>query len=345
MLAFEFALIGFLVVTAGLVAIVRDPIGATAVFAAFSLGLAIIWVWLAAPDVGLTEAAVGAGVMVFLLLIAAVQTSEDGIYTGGFRWRSINGSALLVVTAVALLLAITVIDFPKIGDLDAPAVRETDATGAGSPYAAYIGDPAMELGIPNTVATVLTIFRSLDTLGEVVVAFSAVIGVLIIFGRTHITADPDRSTQARQIVHADPEMMSPVGMTAVRLVMPLVFVFGIYLTVQGTVQPGGGFQGGIVLGSAFVLMALIFGHRATAEWLDEGILVWIVVLGMGTILLLVGGMAIIGVASDGVLYPIAPVYIADLIEIGIGMAVGSVVIGLVVAMALGLDIETGGDRQ
>jgi len=41
--------------------------------------------------------------------------------------------------------------------------------------------------------------------------------------------------------------------TAVRLVFHTVLVFGVYLLFAGHNQPGGGFVGGLVAGSAFVL--------------------------------------------------------------------------------------------
>lgn len=331
MIVLELALVGLLVVTAILIALVRDPIGAIAVFAVFSLGLSIVWVWLAAPDVGLTEAAVGAGVMVVILLIAAVRTTHGDILLGSLGRRTVNLPALALAVLVSLLLAASVATFPEIGDPEAPAVQPQDPAGTLTPYAAYIGESTAEREVPNAVAAVLTIFRSLDTLGEVVVAFAAVVGVLIVLGRPDLSAVSLQSPQEGQ---PDPYVMSPIGMTAVRLVVPLVFIFGVYLTVQGAVQPGGGFQGGIVMGAAFVLMTLIFGHVPTANWVDHRVLVWILVLGIGLIFLLVGGRAIVGAVSTQSIYNLAPVYIVDAIEIGIGMSIGAVVIALVFAMAL-----------
>lgn len=349
MILLELALIGFLVATASLVALSRGPIAATAVFAAFSLGIAIVWVWLSAPDVALTEAAVGAGVMVLLLLVAAVRTNGgvDVQAPRGSSFRPINGPALLLATAVAVPMAMTVVSLPDVGTPDAPAVSETDPTGAGSPYAAYVGEPAVDLAIPNAVATVLTVFRSLDTLGEVVVAFTAVIGVLIVLGRTHLTAERSPSPQSDRSDHPNPFAMSPVGMTAVRLVVPLVFVFGVSLTVQGLVEPGGGFQGGIVMGAALILVALLFGHRPTAEWIDERALVWLLVAGVWSVLGVVAGTALLAeLNADLLVRSIPPIYLAEFVEIGIGVAVGAIVTGLVFALALGLDGRfQGGDRR
>ena len=47
----------------------------------------------------------------------------------------------------------------------------------------YIQDSPKETGLPNMVTSVLASYRGYDTLGEVVVIFTAGIGVLIILGR------------------------------------------------------------------------------------------------------------------------------------------------------------------
>jgi multicomponent Na+:H+ antiporter subunit A len=48
--------------------------------------------------------------------------------------------------------------------------------------------------------------------------------------------------------------------TAVRLVFHTVLVFGVYLLFAGHNQPGGGFVGGLVSGSAFVLRYAVTGR-------------------------------------------------------------------------------------
>lgn len=351
MIELELALVGLIIVTAVLVALVRGPIGATAVFAAFSLGLAIVWVLLAAPDVALTEAAVGAGVMVILLLVATVKTSieEDVIRSDRKRpIRPINPAALTAVSTVALLLGYSVLSFPTFGDADAPTVSETDPTGATAPYAHYVGSAA-DPEVPNAVSSVLAVFRSLDTFGEMIVAFTAVIGVLIVLNRERSTSRSDRQQQSPAAEFPDPYVMSPVGMTAVRLVIPLVFAFGIYLILHGAVLPGGGFQGGVVIGASFILMALIFGHVPMSDWLDERIVVWALSIGVGTfVLVAIGGIAFGGTLFQVDVVPTSPVYVIDVIEIGIGVLVGAVVTALVLSLALGFVEEDadnpGGDR-
>lgn len=350
MIALELVLAGFLLITALLVAVLRDPIEATAVFAAFSLGLAVVWGLLAAPDVALTEAAVGAGVMVILLLIAVARTEWEPSTIGRERLASFQGPnlrAILVVATVSIPLLYSVTSFPDIGDPNAPAVDQVGPTGEPSPYHHYVGETAEALDLPNAVALVLAVFRNLDTLGEVVVAFTAVIGVLIVLDRTRITARRNQLS-VEELDYPDPYVMSPVGMTAVRLMVPLVFGFGVYLTLHGAVLPGGGFQGGVVMGSSIILMALIFGHRPTGNWVDERLLVLAIVLGVGSFIGVgVGGLLVGGAVFEVAAYPIATVLVVDILEVAIGLVVGGVVTALVLAMALGPADTVGGfeDRK
>lgn len=42
-----------------------------------------------------------------------------------------------------------------------------------------------------------------------------------------------------------------------RLILPFVILYGLYLILNGDISPGGGFQGGVVLGSVFLLVFFI----------------------------------------------------------------------------------------
>ncbi|MTI95597.1 MAG: DUF4040 domain-containing protein [Firmicutes bacterium] len=67
----------FLVVCAVVVARTRDLLSAVIMFAAYSLVMAIIWQQLEAPDLALTEAAMGAGVTTILLLVVISKTRRN----------------------------------------------------------------------------------------------------------------------------------------------------------------------------------------------------------------------------------------------------------------------------
>ena len=57
-------------------------------------------------------------------------------------------------------------------------------------------------------------------------------------------------------------MMSTILQTATRVLMPLLLLFAVFLLLRGHNQPGGGFVGGLVVASSFVLYSIAFGVDA-----------------------------------------------------------------------------------
>jgi len=55
--------------------------------------------------------------------------------------------------------------------------------------------------------------------------------------------------------------MTVVVKTVSSWVKMLIFLFGIYLILFGHISPGGGFAGGVVLASSYVLLMLAFGRE------------------------------------------------------------------------------------
>jgi multicomponent Na+:H+ antiporter subunit B len=55
---------------------------------------------------------------------------------------------------------------------------------------------------------------------------------------------------------------SSILQTAVRFLMPLLLLFAVFVLLRGHNQPGGGFVGGLVVASSFVLYSIAFGVDA-----------------------------------------------------------------------------------
>jgi len=135
----------------------------------FSLLIAANFLILDAPDVALTEAAVGAGITTVIFLGALALTEE--------RERSVYRIRLLplgVVVVTALVVIYATFDKPRFGDPEAPVQQHV------APW--YLEQTPELVGIPNVVTAVLGSFRGYDTLGEVFVVFTAGIGVLFLLG-------------------------------------------------------------------------------------------------------------------------------------------------------------------
>ena len=66
--------------------------------------------------------------------------------------------------------------------------------------------------------------------------------------------------------------MSIIVQTITRLVYGLALVFGFYVIMHGHLTPGGGFQGGAVVASAFALLLVAFGAAGIKGHLNHHLL-------------------------------------------------------------------------
>lgn len=153
-----------LLVVAAAVIQVRDLFEAAMLFAIYSLLSAGLFAVLDAGDVALTEAAVGAGISTIIMLAALALTRRHES-----RGRRLDPLALTVVGVTGAALVYASVDLPAFGSPDNPIHQHV------APY--YIEQTYSDMGIPNLVAAVLAGYRSIDTLGEAMVIFTAGITV------------------------------------------------------------------------------------------------------------------------------------------------------------------------
>ncbi|MBE5776749.1 MAG: DUF4040 domain-containing protein [Clostridiales bacterium] len=69
MTVFTYILLGFLIVCAVSVSLIKNLLTATVVLMGYSLVMSVVWMLLESPDLAITEAAVGAGVTSILFFI------------------------------------------------------------------------------------------------------------------------------------------------------------------------------------------------------------------------------------------------------------------------------------
>lgn len=171
----EVTLIAFVLVTAVATALFRDVLSAIIVFGAYSLGMAIIYTFLLAPDVAMTEAAISAGVTTILLLLTIAKTVRPPTEE---LFESVNVPAVIAVGAFALVLGAAVLpEIPAVGDPDAIAWANPEVTQY------YLLNTYEDTGVQNSVAAVLAAYRGFDTFGEAVVVFGAAVAVLLVLDR------------------------------------------------------------------------------------------------------------------------------------------------------------------
>jgi multicomponent Na+:H+ antiporter subunit B len=173
MTPFELALLALVVGAAVATATLRSVLSSVVAFGAYSLGIAIIWVFLRAPDVGLTEAAVGAGIMTVLFLLTIVKTEHPDVER---TFERIDLQAAGVALALVLVLSTTLVALPAVGDANS-AVASDDVTEY------YLANAYEETEVKNAVTAVLAAYRGFDTMGEAAVVYSAGVGLLVVLNR------------------------------------------------------------------------------------------------------------------------------------------------------------------
>ena len=171
--AVSLALLGLVIACAVATAVLRDVLAAIIAFAAYSLGIAMIWVLLQAPDVGLTEAAVGAGVTTILFLTTIAKTVRP---PGDAIFESVDPKGLLVAVLIVGVLASTLGALPPVGSAETP-VAQSQVTDY------YLENAYEQTHVKNAVTAVLAAYRGFDTMGEAVVVFAAGVGLLVVLGR------------------------------------------------------------------------------------------------------------------------------------------------------------------
>ena len=126
-----------------------------------------------AVDVALTEAAVGAGISTVLMLTVLYYTKVNEEKP---KFKSVL--PLIICLTIGGLLIYGTYGLPPFGASNTPIHTHISVQ--------YLERSMSETGVPNVVTSVLASYRGFDTLGEVIVVFTAAIGVLSILKRDKI---------------------------------------------------------------------------------------------------------------------------------------------------------------
>ncbi|MDJ0747840.1 MAG: DUF4040 domain-containing protein [Woeseiaceae bacterium] len=276
---FGIFLLTLLVITALAIVQTKSLFAAVILTGIFSLLMAANFFLLDAADVALTEAAIGAGISTVLFLGALALTGrrEHGHSTNRLL-------ALGVVTITTLIVIYATFDKPRLGDPEAPVQQHV------APW--YLEKTPEYIDIPNAVTAVLGSFRGYDTLGEVFVVFTAGIGVLFLLS----------ASTARRREESEPSGEPNQGLrhylvprVVGRMLIPFIFLFGLYVQFHGEYGPGGGFQAGAILAAAIILYSLLEGESQALRALPMSVLKWLVAGGA----LLYGAVGVAGMLLGG----------------------------------------------
>jgi len=133
-----------------------------------------------------------------------------------------------------------------------------------------------------------------------------------------------------------PYSESPVITTTVRVVSPFVLTYGVFVTLHGAESPGGGFQGGVIAASVFIMIAFAFGIEPTSDWIDERAVLGLVAVGvLGFAAVPIATVLLGGNALELGLLPWAMKWSIEGVEAAIGAIVTGVVAGLFFTLSKG----------
>ena len=124
-----------------------------------------------------------------------------------------------------------------------------------------------------------------------------------------------------------------------KALIPLIFLFGLYVQFHGDFGPGGGFQAGVIFAAAIILYALIFGLDEAKAVVPPRVLEVIAALGV----LLYAGVGVVTMIKGGTflaynaLDPAHPTHGQHLgillVELGVGLTVTAVMCAIFFAFA------------
>lgn len=219
--------------------------------------------------------------------------------------RKVISIILLLILALGIILSLTEIPFgipkTKVGNY-------------------YINKGVKDTGATNIVTAVVVNYRCFDTLGEVTVLFIAAIGLGAVL-----------ATVKKKKIKNKVEKASLVLSTGCRFLFPFVLLFGAYIFIHGHLTPGGGFQGGAIVASAYLLFYLGCRSKRISEKGSKALeslggLVFVIV---GLLGLSAGGYFLMNFLPKGIPNNLFSAGIIPVIYVAIGFKVGSELTGVI----------------
>lgn len=307
-------LLTLLLVVAFAIIRMKDLFAVVMLLGIYGLLSASFFVAMDAVDVAFTEAAVGAGISTLLMLVVITMTGRS---ENTKRHKPLL--ALIVIMFTGGLLIYGTLDMPYFGSADAP-IHDHVAPR-------YLNDSTKETGIPNVVTSVLASYRAFDTFGEVVVIFTAGIGVLALLSVVRRPEDSENITSVNDSMHEQHLVIRIVT----KILLPFILLFALYVQFHGDFGPGGGFQAGVIFAAAIILYAMLFGLNTARKVINQYFIQLIAAIGV----LLYGCVGLVSLLNGGNFFdynvlsddPVAGQHLGILIiEWGVGCTVASVMI-------------------
>lgn len=139
----------------------------------------------------------------------------------------------------------------------------------------FLEDAYTKTKTPNAVTAVLADYRGFDTMFETVVILVAGIGIIAVLSVLGKGNQPRGGE-----IDEPPAQQDVIVVQTCKLVIPILQLFALYVVAHGHYSPGGGFQGGVMMGASLILLALACGLPAALKRLSERRAVGLAVIGI-----------------------------------------------------------------
>ncbi|MCI5745006.1 MAG: hypothetical protein MR270_01835 [Erysipelotrichaceae bacterium] len=117
----------------------------------------------------------------------------------------------------------------------------------------YIDHSLADTKAINSITGMILDYRAFDTLCESFVLFSAITCVFVL-----LSGLKDDNLHENKGFVFDKD---PIVKYATCILLPMIFIFGVYVVLNGHLSPGGGFSGGAIIGAGLILFSLAFGDK------------------------------------------------------------------------------------
>ncbi len=184
-----------------------------------------------------------------------LENTEKNKEIKAFRILYSLGSVALCLLLIAVLL-LAVSWLPVLGDPNGPNNNEVSAR--------YVEKGMEESGAVNMVTNMILSYRGFDTFGETCVLFIAATCVIILLRKNEEELENAKETDWKYEPKPDAILQK---MTLV--LVPIIFLYGFYIILNGHLSPGGGFSGGATIGAGLILYVTTFGFHKTQRFFDE----------------------------------------------------------------------------
>lgn len=184
----------------------------------------------------------------------------------GFFRRFYRVAGLLCAMALILILLVQVSYLPPVGNSHNPGSNEVAAK--------YIEDGLQDTGAVNIVTGMILDYRAFDTFGESNVLFIATCTVLILLRNDKKKGKDSAEEEEKRDSYYEPKN-DVILQTITGILVPIIFIFGIYVILNGHLSPGGGFSGGAIIGAGLILYLNAFGFKKTERFFTEKTYKWV----------------------------------------------------------------------